>query len=111
VSCRTDLFATPAPQPEHDPWRRRILVHGWACALTGCFISHMHTVSAGPTGISLKYDGTPYEYVLSAARQHCAEFGKIAWPTANESVDDGYGHLHGHIQHLDCRDQAPGAPS
>ena len=87
------------------------MVHGWACALTACFVSHLHTVSAGPTEISLKYDGAPYEYVLSAAKQHCAEFGKIAWPTANEPVDDGHGHVDGHIQHFACREEAPHPPS
>ena len=87
------------------------MLRSWACALTGCFISPMQTISADPAGISVKYDGASYADVLSVGKQHCAEFGKIAWPSANETVDDGYGHIHDHIQHFDCVDQAPRAPS
>lgn len=90
--------------------RPRVFLGSWVCALTGCFISHVQTISADPSSISVQYEGAPYAHVLAVGKEHCADFGKIAWPSGNEPVDDGHGHEHGHIQHFQCVDRAPGVP-
>lgn len=62
-------------------------------------------MSADPEGISLEYVAAPYEHVVAIAERHCAQFGKIAWPTENTTVGDAYHHL----QKFECRDRAPQA--
>ena len=96
-----------SPDSPLFPDRPRPVLAGWACALTACFISHVTTISATPTEISLEYEGAPYAHLLRIADRHCATFGKIAWPSGNEPVGDGFGHVHGRRQHFECLAQVP----
>lgn len=74
----------------------------WACVLTACFLSHVQTISADPSGISLGYVAAPWGHIAHIADTHCAQFGKEAWPAANTTVGDAYHHL----QRFECIERA-----